>query len=1087
MSKASKILLVLIFISYTNVFAQQVKNCVPGKKIYKIDSLPIIPNTLKIISKHVLPHYFVDIKNSTIIFDDTVRESFSIEYQRLPINIFKKIKLFDSTQIVPGFGKSFLPSEENYGEIITDNENIKTEGVISRYVSIGNTQSLVMGSNLNLKLQGKLADGMHIEAYITDNSIPVNPEGTTINITDLTKAYIKAYDNTHTFKAGDINFISKNSNFIRYNKQVKGLSYKIKDSSTIYKAGFSIAKGKYVRKKFQGEEGNQGPYRLQGANGETFVIIVAGSERVYVDGKLKKRGRNNDYIIDYDKAEITFTAKCPINSQSRIIVEFQYAQKFYPEFFDYATINSRFKNFEVKAGFYTSYDAKNQSIEPLTDKEKLFLASLPDTSTKIFYPSYRIDSTAKIRYKKIDTIINGKVYKNILVYSTDKEAIYTASFAYVGENNGNYIIDASGLNGTIYKWIAPKNGQKQGNYEPVFILQTPKSKKIFSLGTKWHNKNITFLYEGDLSLNNTNTFTPKTLKGIAQKATIKYNVHKWQFLASYSFISQNFKAFETFRSIEFARDWNLLTKHNANEKNRNFSVLNKSALGYIRLTTSFLNYYKNYSGLKTYFLLRDTIHLWRKTYHFSLLKTNQILLNTTFIRSNITNVLYTNKMIFGAEYENEINVIKKYNTIDTNSFMFHRFGLFLQNKDTNRYLLNLKVFRRYNYLSDTTFYQQSVSNNFILESKIKGKKLKTNIIAGYRKFTAIDSSNIPSLWAQEKINFFYKGLIFNMFYIQQQGQQPKEKFIFLKVEPRKGQYQWIDYNHDGKQQINEFEIAKFADKAEYIKVPVQTNKSEKIYLYRINGSFNIIPYLFFKKTKKLKSLKNIFSFNLDKKLTSLNIFDNKIVAQRSYLINRLNFKILKNLSFEWKYNSSTQIENTFIGQQSNINKFNSAIFSYFYKNLAIISIKLSTGKNISKSETFEASNFTIAEKSSQIQSSINLKPHTLIFSYNFKYKTAEDTSLRAKIHNIDFKWQTYMQSIQTEVNLNFIYNDLNATKENPLIYNLLEGYKPGINFLINIKLSKNILQNLHITFSYSGRIENNRLIHSGLVNISSLF
>ena len=105
--------------------------------------------------------------------------------------------------------------------------------------------------------------------------------------------------------------------FLKYYKKAQGISaltnFKLgpKKESPLLRisASGAIAKGKVARNTFLGTEGNQGPYRLKGTNNESFIIVLSGTERVFLNGELMVRGQQNDYTIDYNTAEITFTPK----------------------------------------------------------------------------------------------------------------------------------------------------------------------------------------------------------------------------------------------------------------------------------------------------------------------------------------------------------------------------------------------------------------------------------------------------------------------------------------------------------------------------------------------------------------------------------------------------------------------------------------------------------------------------------------------------------------------------------------------------------------------------------------------------------
>ncbi len=214
--------------------------------------------------------------------------------------------------------------------------------------------------------------------------------------------------------------------------------------------------------------------------------MLSGTERVYIDGNLLLRGQDNDYIMDYNTAELTFTTKRLITRNSRISIEFEYSDKVFAR--SLYSLNQGFKseNLQMNFNYYTEQDNPNRPfLQDLNDNQKQFLSNIGNQIDQAIYPN--IDSVGfnenEILYKKIDTL----GFQNVYVYSTNPTlAKYRIGFTYLGTNRGNYRLNNSAqANGRVYSFIAPVNGILQGDYAPVTLLVTPKKQQLITLNAKY--------------------------------------------------------------------------------------------------------------------------------------------------------------------------------------------------------------------------------------------------------------------------------------------------------------------------------------------------------------------------------------------------------------------------------------------------------------------------------------------------------------------------------------------------------------------------------------------------------------------------
>ncbi|MBK9013490.1 MAG: hypothetical protein IPM82_05080 [Saprospiraceae bacterium] len=385
-------------------------------------------------------------------------------------------------------------------------------GNYTRGLSFGNNQNLVLNSQFNLQMAGTLGD-LEILAAITDNNIPLQPEGNTQQLREFDKIFIQVAKDRNKLIAGDYELARPNGYFMNYFKKLQGATFSkqwtvdggrltgqrssdgVTQSHAVTldtRASAAIARGKFARNTLAAQEGNQGPYRLEGAEGERFIIVLSGTEKVFVDGKLQQRGLDADYVIDYNAGHVTFTNRRLITKDSRIVVEFDYNTQDYQRSL-YALNNEwQGKNYRLYLNTYSEQDGKQPIDDDFSQSELEVLRNAGDSSLNAVVSA--IDtveefSAFRVLYELRDTVVNGTTYANVLIFSTNQQlAKYAAGFSLVGLGNGNYLLDTeTPANGRVYRWVAPDpvTGQPQGEYEPVRRLVAPNRQQLYTAGGEY--------------------------------------------------------------------------------------------------------------------------------------------------------------------------------------------------------------------------------------------------------------------------------------------------------------------------------------------------------------------------------------------------------------------------------------------------------------------------------------------------------------------------------------------------------------------------------------------------------------------------
>ena len=459
-------------------------------KIFILDSLPCEPSLLPLDKVLFIPPNKVKLIKATKI--DSIELCFNVLLpSRLKTKYQTRSPLENSDNPIP---KKIILNDTQTKSKNTESQ-LFTNGSVSRGISSGNNQGFLINSDLNLQMQGDLGKGVRLTAAVSDNNSPLQPDGTTLKVQDFDRVFIKVDKDSWFAIAGDY-FMqnSKANHFMAFNKKSRGLQfdgvYNLNEETKLrLGTNAAVSRGRFSRNEIQGQEGLQGPYRLSGSQNEAFIIVIAATEVVFVDGKQLKRGQQNDYVINYNTAEIIFNPNILIIQYSRIVIEFQYADQNYSRvlFNQFAGVEK--EKLKFRFNYFIEQDNKNQPFQA-EDELSLFdsvnsigakqvLSAAGDNESAAVMSTIRLEESFdpnKILYKKIDTL----GFFDVLRYTPIAEGgpYFSAIFSNVGQGKGNYIQTNTAANGRVYSWVEPENGVPQGSFEPVIQLVAPNRQQM---------------------------------------------------------------------------------------------------------------------------------------------------------------------------------------------------------------------------------------------------------------------------------------------------------------------------------------------------------------------------------------------------------------------------------------------------------------------------------------------------------------------------------------------------------------------------------------------------------------------------------
>ena len=1108
------------------------------KNTIKIDSVGINSNSFSIRKKDKTiidsTYYSVDFAKATLTFKKPIEtDSIIINYLNFPEFLTKTYKQLDDNIIVENNDQNqtlYTLSQPNTNNDFIPFDGLTTSGSISRGVTVGNNQNSVLNSELDLQITGKLNDKVSLKASIQDANIPLQESGYSQRLDEFDQVFIELFSDNWNIRAGDIDLVNADSYFANFSKRVQGLNLKLKlgedDTQTNLFAAGAIVRGQFTTSQFIAQEGNQGPYKLQGPNGELFVLIVSGSETVYVNGIPAKRGEDQDYIIDYNAGEIIFNATFPITSEMRITVDYQFSDRNYSRFVAFGGGNYSSEKFKLGVSVYSENDAKNQPLQQnLSEEQVQILADAGDDRTQMVAPSEVREelNDNRILYKKE---LIGSV--EAFVFSNDpNDELYRVTFTLVGANQGDYALSNINAINNIYEFV----GANQGRYAPVVQLVAPIKLQIAVVNGSYKPSEKTKIsFEASGSKNDLNLFSnsdDNNNDGFAGKININQTLVKKDSLWNMDvyidsdYISAEYRNIEGLYNPEFNRDWNLdlnnvkgigLNLGNQMLFNSGFRMFHQTK-GTLNYQFEHLNFSDGFNGNRHIAQANLLLNKFNILSSSSFLNTESNINTSTFLRSYNRFTYSMKKSWIGSRIAIEDNEQRNIATqeITPLSQRFKSYEIFVGLGDSTKIFTEIGYKNRVNdSIKNNQLQKVNTSNTFYLDSRIiQNKNTNLSLYANYRTLKNTDKTIEDENSINSRLQFnqkLFKQIIqWNTIFETNSGRLPQQDFTYVEVEAGQGTYTWNDYNENGIQELEEFEIAQFQDQGRFIRVLLPNRVFIKTHQNRLSQTLTFNPSQWSVSENKSKQFWSHFynqtSYLIDRKIKregsrfNLNPFN---TSEEDQLGLQLNFRnvLFFNRGKQRYTTSYTFLDNTtrqvlsvgFIENSLKSHQFN---FNHKISKNWLINMLSAFDNNESISENFASKNFNFDETRFNPKLSYLFNDNSsfdMFYQYASKNNTIGDMeSLNQQKYGISF---TLGNSQNSAINgeFNYFSNDYIGNPNTPVAYQLLEGLQPGKNFTWSLLAQKKLTKFLDLNLSYFGRkTETSRTIHSGSIQLKAYF
>lgn len=426
-------------------------------------------------------------------------ETLTIHYAWMPVALPREIVGLtreeptpeDSTRIAPS--AELLPGADRLARAV-DND-LSIDGAKTVAIEAGTSRDATVEQSLRVSVTGRIGADARLTALLSDQNIPLQPEGNTQRLEELDEVLVKLEAKRGAATLGDFVAQRQGSAFGDFDRRLSGAeAWATFGPSRVRGIGAST-RGTFRSVEFRGVDGKQGPYVLAGAGPDPTGLIVAGSEHVWLDGRSLTRGEAHDYVIDYSRGELEFTNRRVVTAQSEIAVDFEVAEQPYKRGFWLG--ETSFQTAGGKVAWRAAMTAERDGDDPrdvtLNDERRAALEAAGDAP--VLVPG------------AVCGIEDGDYVQEAdhFVWAGADSGTCDVSFTFVGAGLGDYVRDRDVDAGLVFFRFV---GAALGDHAPGLSLAPPRSLSVADFSLALGAAKGLFLHaDGALSKDDRNTFS----------------------------------------------------------------------------------------------------------------------------------------------------------------------------------------------------------------------------------------------------------------------------------------------------------------------------------------------------------------------------------------------------------------------------------------------------------------------------------------------------------------------------------------------------------------------------------------------------